>query len=322
MHRRRALRFLYFLRKAHAPAPQRQHQRRRQHQRAADDVEAVDPRVALRQHGEGAERDLHRDERDEQRRRPRQFAPGAMTRPDVRGRHDDRARHHERAGAVREVHGDRRAPVIGHEVAEHPWEIRNRESRPGMPHRRADENLQVDEDRRCRRQPAERRIVHAASAIRVSVPGDPSRRREQRDRDGHAEEDLGEASVRRRHRIREEEQDRDAAEDALRDHGAECRDAEPAEPAAPLRQPQPDGQDDREEAHRARDEAVSMLVEDVRDPHRRREREHVPAVAGGPVGHRQAGIVAGHEAAGKDQDDRAGGHELGKPVETGAGRHG
>ena len=49
-------------REPHAPAAQRDHERRGQHERAADDVHAVDPDVAAAQHGQRAERDLHGDQ--------------------------------------------------------------------------------------------------------------------------------------------------------------------------------------------------------------------------------------------------------------------
>ena len=58
---------------------------------------------------------------------------------------------------MREVDRDRRAPVIGHDVAEHPREVRNRQPRARMPHRRADDDLRVDEDGRGGGDPPHRR---------------------------------------------------------------------------------------------------------------------------------------------------------------------
>ena len=86
----------------------------------------------------------------------------------------------------------------------------------------------------------------------------------------------------------QEEQHRQAAEHALRDHGAERRDAEPLHPAPRLGDPQPGREDDREEADRAGDQPMAVLVEDAADPLGWREREHVPAVAGRPVRERTA----------------------------------
>src|SRR5262245_16769174 len=65
---------------------------------------------------------------------------------------------------------------------------------------------------------------------------------------------------------------------------------------------------------------MPVLVENVRDPHRRREREHVPAVAGRPVGNREPGVVARDEAPRQNQQDRAGDEELGKTVKHGSSR--
>ncbi len=65
---------------------------------------------------------------------------------------------------------------------------------------------------------------------------------------------------------------------------------------------------------RARNQPMSVLVEDAADPLRRREREHVPAVRGRPVRHRQTGTGARDEAAGEEQEDCAGDDELGETV--------
>ena len=61
-------------------------------------------------------------------------------------------------------------------------------------------------------------------------PGDVN----ERDRDGQAEEDLGEAGVRGGNRRRQEEEHRQAAEHALHDDRAERGDAEPPHPAPRL----------------------------------------------------------------------------------------
>src|SRR5438132_2198182 len=53
------------IREFYPPGSQRQHQRRRQHKRAADDVQAVDPDIALAQHRQPAERHLQRHEGNE-----------------------------------------------------------------------------------------------------------------------------------------------------------------------------------------------------------------------------------------------------------------
>ena len=71
-------------------------------------------------------------------------------------------RHEQRADAVREVDRDRAAPVVGDQVAEHQREVRNRQPRAGMPHRRADEDLRVD-------QHASSRVGDAARSVGSST---------------------------------------------------------------------------------------------------------------------------------------------------------
>jgi len=71
----------------------------------------------------------------------------------------DRERDDQRSHAVREMNGDLRRPLGRNDAAEHERKIRNRESRVRMPHRRADENLQIDEDGRACRDAAKHSIV-------------------------------------------------------------------------------------------------------------------------------------------------------------------
>ena len=128
-------------RELHAPASQRQHQRRRQHQRAADHVHAVDPDVAPGEHGQRAERHLHRDAA------PRSAPPAASARgavavviPDVRRSREHRQRHDQRADAVREVDRDLRIPVVGTSArtstGSREWPGRRRSPAGGVPLRR------------------------------------------------------------------------------------------------------------------------------------------------------------------------------------------
>ena len=87
-----------------------------------------------------------------------------------------------------------------------------------------------------------------------------------------------------RDRRRQEEQDGQAAEQSLQDDRAERRHAEPAHPAPRIDLPRPHGQDDRQEADRAGDQPVAVLVEDAADHLLEREREHEPAVVFGQSG--------------------------------------
>ena len=142
----------------------------------------------------------------------------------------------------------------------------------------------------------------------------PGPRCEQRDRDRHAEENFREPGVGARNSRRKKKQDRQASEHALKNHGSERRDTEPFHPAARIGNPQPRGEKNREKAHRARNQPVSVLVEDAADPLRRRERKHVPAVRRRPIRHRQTGTGARDEAAGEEQEDCGSDDELGETV--------
>ena len=74
-----------------------------------------------------------------------------------------------------EMDRDLRIPVVGHEVAEHQREVGNRQAGAGVPHRRAHENLDVDErSRRCGR--AGVRSVRIGARAGVSVAAGPCRR--------------------------------------------------------------------------------------------------------------------------------------------------
>ena len=89
-----------------------------------------------------------------------------MVIPDVARGRDDRQRDDERADPMGEVDRDLRIPVIGHELAEHQREIGNREAGIGVPHRRADQNLHVDQAPWSPSRPAAARgIVDAAIAV-------------------------------------------------------------------------------------------------------------------------------------------------------------
>ena len=105
-------------------------------------------------------------------------------------------------------------------------------------------------------------------------------------------------------------QHRDAAEQALQDHGAQRGEAEHAHPSARLGAPDPDRKNDREEADGAGDQPVAMLVEDPAHHVSHREREHRPAVAGGPVRNGEPGAGARDKAAGNNQKNRGGGKRV------------
>src|SRR6185295_10979028 len=77
---------------------------------------------------------------------------------------------------------------------------------------------------------------------------------------------------------------------------------------------QPRREQDREKSDGARDQPMSVLVQNPADPFGGREGEHVPSVRRWPVRHRQTGARAGDETAREKQENREGGDEVGKTV--------
>ena len=73
-----------------------------------------------------------------------------------------------------------------------------------------------------------------------------------------------------------------------------------------FRAPEKDHEPDREHADDGRDQPMAVLVEDAADHAAEREREHLVAVGGRPVGHGEAGVRARDHAAGRDEEERRG----------------
>ena len=221
----------------------------------------------------------------------------------------DRRRHDGAAEAVGEVHGDRGAGEARHEAAERQREVGDGQAGAEMAHQRAGEDLQIDERHEAEGW-ADRHVAlfhRAQRAVRA--------RGEESDGDVEAEEDLGEPGVRDGDRVRQQEDHRQSAEDALGDHGADGAPAERAHEALPLAALQPDRLHDGEEADRRGDHAVAVLVEDAAD-HRREDL----SVRQRPVGDGEAGAGRRHHRAGEDQEKGGEGHELGEtPQPVGSG---
>src|SRR5262245_33251695 len=185
-----------------------------------------------------------------------------------------------------------------------------------MPHGRAHENLEINESGGGRRNTAQPAVVDASPTF------NPARRREQRNRHGHAEKDFGERRVCRRNCRWKKEEHRETAEQALSDNGSECRESQLSHPAARILPPQPGGQDNREKADRGCDEPMAVFVENPTNPLRRWKREHVPPVARWPVGNRQTRARAGDQAACENKQHRAAGYENREAVKHPFGRSG
>ena len=188
-------------------------------------------------------------------------------------------------------------------MAERQREVRNRQPRVRVPHRRADEDLQVDERRRRRRDAAagsDRRVQVRRPAYARFHPGDV----DERDR---------RSSGRRRSapgwRARSRS-DPAGYHSTVMPPRMPCVITAPARcsragaPSARLRAPQPDGEHEDQEADGAGDEPMRVLEANPADHLLERKREHEPAVGVRPVGHRQPRTRARDEAAGEDQDGR------------------
>jgi hypothetical protein len=152
-------------------------------------VERVDGGTETRHHDECAEDGLDCHEQNEEQGRTHEVRPLAVMVPHVRDGRENGGDHDDRAGTVREVNGDRSRPDRRQHVAERQRKRGNRHPGPRVPHGRAQQNLDVDDRRGCRGDAAEHRVV----GDRRSVA--PAARREQRETQSEAEEQLGECRV-------------------------------------------------------------------------------------------------------------------------------
>ena len=117
----------------------------------------------------------------------------------------------------------------------------------------------------------------------------------------------------------QQEENGDAAEEALQDHRTERGSREPANPAPGVDTPRPHDQRDREHADDAGNHPVPVLVEDPTHHLVERERKHEVSVCVRPVGHRQPGIGTGDHSAGSKQQHGAPGQKRGEAVESSHG---
>ena len=105
------------------------------------------------------------EEQQQQERRADQLAAAAMVIEHVAGRREDRERDDQRADPVREMNRDPRVPHRRNQVAEREREIGNRQPRVGVPHRRADEDLRVDESVVVARDAPQHRVVDRRGGV-------------------------------------------------------------------------------------------------------------------------------------------------------------
>ena len=211
---------------------------------------------------------------------------------------------------MREVHADPGIPERRHEMPERQRKVRNRHPRLDMPHRRAQEDLAIDH--RPSSRPRCGAGVGSSTAVCAFVhPGEVKRARlivRQKKSWARPAWPIDTGAGRSSRTVMPPRRPwRMTAPSAV--------DPKLADPAARIDLPRPDRQDDRQEADRAGDHPVAVLVEDPADHLLEREREHELAVGVRPVRHRQSGIGARDHAAGGNQEHRRGDDELDESVE-------
>src|SRR5215831_9785364 len=114
---------------------------------------------------------------------------------------------------------------------------------------------------------------------------------EHRDTDGDAEESLPHGCVCAGDGRGQEVEDSQSAQNTLDNNGGKCANGEIAEPASLIGDPRPDGEDNGVEADEFGDHAMAVFKEYT--PYHPR---HVVdgSEGGGPIGHGEARIIAGH----------------------------
>jgi hypothetical protein len=146
---------------------------------------------------------------------------------------------------------------------------------------------------------------------------DPFASGENGDGDGEAEKCLGERGVGGGDGRRQKVKNGQSAENALRDDGADSAESEVTHPAATIGPPGPYSEDDGEEAGDLGDHAMGVLELDAADE----ARNFIKRAEGSrPIRHRQAGVIAGNERAGDDQQECPAGKDDGKAMEAGVVR--
>jgi hypothetical protein len=99
----------------------------------------------------------------------------------------------------------------------------------------------------------------------------------------------------------------------LNNYGCERGQAKKPQPAAFFHSPGPSGEDNGEQSDEFRDHAMAMFVSHAAH----HARHFVEGTEGGrPVGNGQAGVIAGDERSGNDEDKRGASGEDGEAVQS------
>src|SRR5215471_15269140 len=98
--------------------------------------------------------------------------------------------------------------------------------------------------------------------------------------------------MKRGNRRGQEKNNRNTAQDTLKNHSAECGSTQPLYPCALLAQPCPEGKNNRQKPDKRSHQPMTVFEEDTANPLRVWKRKHVPAVGCRPVGHTQTRLCA------------------------------
>ena len=176
-----------------------------------------------------------------------------------------------------------------------------RDGQPGvlMPHRRGDEQLHKNQNRDKEDVAAESaRNGHRFFIRRIHPPAAG----EQREGRCEHQKALRDGTVRDAEPV-QLPADAEAAENSLHNHQQKPGDAEPVNPFARIFQPEPDGENGRQQADPGGEQAVRVLKKCQTGPVFEWQRKHVVAIACRPVINGHAGFMAGHEAAEADEQE-------------------
>src|SRR3954471_14970538 len=221
---------------------------------------------------------------------------------------------------------------VGNESAVGQGEIEDGKIAMLMAHGRTQPELKVDRDRgadhdareipgrdaalRRPRAVLQRRITITDGAARRPYQAEPEPRRGQSDDDQYSEKCLRHGGVEDPDLVFQKSHAQ-PSENSLKNHRAECGKPEVAQPAPMVRAPDPNGENDGEEADCRRDQPVGVLEENSADPFGNREKKHVVAERGRPVRNGETDAFAGDHSTAANEKERGNKSEPGEAMEPG-----
>jgi len=237
---------------------------------------------------------------DEQRQQPKRGSAQLrflrMESHDARHRPDHEYRHDQRAASMGEVHVDENRVERRHEMAVGQRKIGDSEACAQMAHHRADQNLDVDNGGRDRRQRCEPRpfVIRGNTRMRTE-----SGIREHRKRNRDAEERLRRGGMCDRDRKRQLQQDRDSTQPHLDDDKGEGGEGSVSHPFAALGKARPDREHEGEGYDDGCDHAMAVF-----EPHAIDEFRNQMSEGERPIRHRECGASRRDESSDEYEDKR------------------